>query len=147
MEPSEHARAVDAAVKSFNQFIDESILETTVRLGKSSEGRRVVPHLKTLAVEMRIIFSKDEKYQFFNNSIPRVSDYFFHLTRLGQLCCNVCEIFSAKEYFSAAIKLIEGREECDYKDLARGFYYLGLVNHDLCNLQEAKEYLQHAQSL
>ena len=88
MEPGEHARAVDAAVKSFNQFIDESILETTVRLGKSSECRSVVPHLKTPAVEMRIIFSKDEKYQFFNNSIPLVSDYFFHLTRLGQLCCN-----------------------------------------------------------
>ena len=147
MALGDHVRIVDAAVKSFSHFIEETMPEPWNELDSVIESRHVVPHLNTLAVEIGIIFNTENKCQFFNNSISDVSGYSPHLQRLGQICKHHSEIFSAKEYFSAAMKLIEGSEVCDDAALADGFYFLGDVNLDLGNLQEAKEYFQRALSI
>ena len=149
LRADEQARAVDIAVRSFNQFI-----ETIPRSGTSKiyipESRHFVPHLKTLSVEIESVFSTEEKYQFFKNSMLdfNVVPYPLQLERLGNICQFHSEFFPAKDYYSAAVKLIEGSEiSWDDEIVASAYTDLGNANYLLGNHQQAKEYYERALSI
>ena len=146
MDTDGHARAVDAAVKSFNQFIHETMPNSWDELDSVPESRHFVPHLKTLIVEIEDIFPTQQQCQIFVSSTVNVSLSSFNFRRLGRICQCHGEFFSAKEYYGTAVKLIEVSEACDGDDeeLARGCIGLGRVNSSLGYHREGKECLERA---
>jgi len=129
MDTVGQVRAVDAAVKSFNQFIHETMPDSWYKFDSVPGSRHFVPHLKTLTVKIRDIFVTEEKCQFFVNNTVNISLSSFNFRRLGRICQHHGEFVSAKEYYGAVVKLIEASEACDGNDeqLARGCIGFGKV--------------------
>ena len=149
IKADEQARAVDIAVRSFNQFIETIPRDGTSRI-YVAERLHFVPHLKTLSVEIESVFSTEEKYQFFKHSMLdfNVVPYPSQLQRLGNICQFHSEFFAAKDYFRAAVKLIEGSEiSWDGEIVASGYIDLGHANYKLGNHQQAKENYERALSI
>jgi len=161
IKAEEQARAVDIAVRSFNQFV-ETMPGSWTNINSTSENTHFVPHLKTLAVEIESVFSTERKCQFFSNSIEEVDvlSYQLQLRRLGDICRRHSELFSAKGYYSAAMKLIERSERykrvlsiqlsklgSEHIEVANTLHNLGIVHRHLGNHQQAKEHYERALSI
>ena len=113
METDNEVQAADAAIKSFTQYIYEATPGRWIELDLCAKGRRIVQHLKTLAVIIRNIFSSEEKYQFFMSTIVDVSLCNQHLRTLGVICTQHSEFSLAVEYLNAAIRLIGKSDALD----------------------------------
>lgn len=146
MDTDAHARAVDAAVKSFIKFIDETIPEVWNELDSIAETRHFIQHLKSLVAQIGIVadLATKEKNQFFSGILVNASDYSYQLMMLGQICHNHSDLISAKEYYTAARTLLVNSEKSDDEVVAQLYGCLGRVNTDLRNLSEAKKCLQCA---
>ena len=136
MDTDTHARAVDAAVKSFIKHMDETIPEDWNELDSIAETRHFIPHLKPLIAQigMVAVLATEEKNQFFSGILINASDYCYHLMRLGQICHHHSDLFSAKKYYTAARTLLVNSKECDNEVVAALYGCLGRVNTDLGNL-------------
>ena len=157
----EQAGAADMAVRSFNQFIETMPRDWTNR-NSIAKSRHFVPHLKTLSVEIKSVFSTEEKYQFFKSSILDVDvlRYQFQLRRLGDICRRHSELFSAKGYYSAAMKVMKESKHyerafsiqlnklgSEHIDVANTLYNLGIVHSNMGNHEQAKEHYERALSI
>ncbi|XP_067020528.1 uncharacterized protein [Acropora muricata] len=150
MNSNEHVRNVDAAVMSFNQFIDETIPWSWNKLDSVAQTKHFVGHLKTLSKEIGSVFAATdlEKRKVLSHFITDISRCSFHLRRLGRITqCNG-EFRSAREYFSAAVTVIDGTQTHEgIRELARGCTGLGRVISSLGDHQEGKKHLERAKSL
>lgn len=146
MDTDAHARAVDAAVKSFIKFIDETIPEVWNELDSIAETRHFIQHLKSLVAQIGIVadLATKEKNQFFSGILVNASDYSYQLMMLGQICHNHSDLISAKEYYTAARTLLVNSEKSDDEVVAQLYGCLGRVNTDLRNLSEASKCLECA---
>ena len=68
MRSDQEIRAVVAAVKSFNQFIDETMPESWMKIYFASKHKHIVPHLKDLSTSLARIVSNQEKNLLFLSS-------------------------------------------------------------------------------
>lgn len=150
MNSNEHVRNVHAAVMSFNQFIDETIPWTWNELDSVAQTKHFVGHLKTLSKEIGSVFAATglEKHKVLSHFITDISRSSFHLRRLGRITqCNG-EFRSAREYFSAAVTVIDGTQTCEgIRELGRVCTGLGRVNSSLGHHQEGKKHLERAKSV
>ena len=142
-ESAGKARVVDAAVRSFNHFIDSQLPDSWHNHDSNTESKYLIPHLKALAVDIKKVFGADEKCQVIK-SVFNDSHSISHFKRLGKICQNHYELFSAKTYYEIAFKLMEISETCSDEDLASTILHMGSVQHDLGDLQQAKEHHERA---
>ena len=142
-ESAGKARVVDAAVRSFNHFIDSQLPDSWHNHDSNTESKYLIPHLKALVVDIKKVFGADEKCQVIK-SVFNDSHSISHFKRLGKICQNHYELFSAKTYYEIAFKLMEISETCSDEDLASTILHMGSVQHDLGDLQQAKEHCERA---
>ena len=62
MQADEHFRVVCVTVESFSKYIKEATPKILQRADSVSESRHIVPHLKTLATEIKNAFFSTEKF-------------------------------------------------------------------------------------
>ena len=150
MEANEHARVACVAIGSCSQYIHETIPQTLQSRDSVGGSRHIVPHLKTLAVEITNIISTEEKFGLIKNTILNIHNSVDNFEMLGQVCCFHSEYVSAMKYLSVALKLIEdttirtGPDHGHVKRVSRIYHNIGNVHWRLSDYQQAKEYYERA---
>lgn len=134
MRSDQEIRAVIAAVKSFNQFIDETMPESWMKIYFASKHKHIVPHLKDLSASLARIVSNQEKNLLFLSTALDLSRC-YHFRRLGVLSTNTSNAYQAKVYLETAIKLLQ-EKEARYDQSRLDFE---AVNCSSGNLQKAQE--------
>ena len=147
MEANEHARVVCVAIGSCSQYIHEAMPEILLSRDCAVGSRHIVPHLRTLAVEITNIISNEEKFGLIKNTILNIHNS----EMLGRVCYMHSEYVSAMKYVSVALKLIEDntiRTGPDHAEQVAGIYHnMGILHGNLGDNQQAKEYYERALSM
>ena len=150
MEANEHARVACVAIESCSQYIHETIPETLQSRDSVGGSRHIVPHLKTLAVEITKITSTEEKFGLIKNTILNIHNSVDNFEMLGQVCCFHSEYVSSMKYLIVALKLIEdntirtGPDHGHVKRVSGIYHNIGNVHWRLSDYQQAKEYYERA---
>ena len=105
-----------------------------------SESRHIVPHLKTLAAEIKKVFFSTEKFikPTFEDLCITVND--FHV--LGRVCHLHSEYLSAMDYFHVALKFSKHKKNKtvpDHLEEAEIIHNMALIYNDIGDNQQAKE--------
>ena len=108
MQADEHVRVVCVAVESFSKYINEAIPKILQSADSVSVSRHIVPHLITLAAEIKVSFSTEKFIKpTFEDLCINVHD--FHV--LGYVCYLHGEYLSELDYFNVALKLSERKKK------------------------------------
>ena len=152
MEANEHARVACVAIASCGQYINEASREIHLSQDFIFGVRHIVPHLKTLAVEITNI-STEEKFVLIKNTIVNKRNSIDNFEWLGEVCSLHSEYVSAMTYFSVALKLREdnmirtGPDHGHVERVTLICHNIGVLHMELGDYQQAKEYYERALSL
>ena len=152
MEANEHAQVACVAIASCGQYINEASREIHLSQDFIFGVRHIVPHLKTLAVEITNI-STEEKFVLIKNTIVNIRNSIDNFEWLGAVCSFHSEYVSAMTYFSVALKLREdntirtGPDHGHVERVTLICHNIGVLHMELGDYQQAKEYYERALSL
>ena len=145
MQADEHVRVVCVAVESFSKYINEAIPKILQSEDSVSESRHIVPHLKTLAAEIKKVFFTTKKFvkTTFEDLCITVHD--FHV--LGHVCRRHIESLSAMDYLNVGLKFSEHKNNKtvpDHLKEAGIIHNMASTYEDMGDHQQAKEYYERA---
>ncbi|CAH3127907.1 unnamed protein product, partial [Porites lobata] len=148
MQADEHARVICLAVGSFSKYINEAIPKILQSADSVSESRHIVPHLKTLATEIKNVFFCTKKFieTTFEDLCKTVHD--FHV--LGHVCRLHSESLSAMDYFNVGLKFSKHKNNKtvpDQLEEAGIIHNMGILHKHLGDQQQAKKYYERALSI
>ena len=148
MQADEHVRVVCVAVKSFSKYIKEAIPKILQSADSVSESRHIVPHLKTLAAEIKNVFLSTKKFikNTFEDLCINVHDFLV----LGHVCRLHSESPSAMDYFKVGLKFSKHKNNKtvpDHLEEAGIIQNMGILHKHLGDHQQAKEYYERALSI
>ena len=147
----EHVRVVCFAVETCSQYIDDVIPEI-FQTEDSVSLSHIVPHLKTLSVEIKnISFSVDKSGFTRKITIQDLNSFLDHFEILGRACYLHSDYRSAMVFFNAALKLIEDNTTTttglDHFDATYIYHWLGVIHKAIGDHHQAKEYYERALSM
>ena len=148
MQADEHVRVVCLAVGSFSMYLNEAIPKILQRADSVSESRHIVPHLKTLATEIKNVFFCTKKFieTTFEDLCKTVHDF----NVLGHVCRLHSESLSAMDYFNVGLKFSKHKNNktvSDHLEEAGIIHNMGILHKHLGEHQKAKEYYERALSI
>ena len=148
MQSVEHVRVVCFAVETCSQYIDDVIPEI-FQTEDSVSLSHIVPHLKTLSVEIKnISFSVDKSGFTRKITIQDLNSFLDHFEILGRACYLHSDYRSAMVFFNAALKLIEDNTTTttglDHFDATYIYHWLGVIHKAIGDHHQAKEYYERA---
>ena len=151
MQSVEHVRVVCFAVETCSQYIDDVIPEI-FQTEDSVSLSHIVPHLKTLSVEIKnISFSVDKSGFTRKITIQDLNSFLDHFEILGRACYLHSDYRSAMVFFNAALKLIEDNTttttRLDHFDVTYIYHWLGVIHKAIGDHHQAKEYYERALSI
>ena len=151
MQSVEHVRVVCFAVETCSQYIDDVIPEIFQTEDYVSLSH-IVPHLKTLSVEIKnISFSVDKSGFTRKITIQDLNSFLDHFEILGRACYLHSDYRSAMVFFNAALKLIEDNTttttRLDHFDVTYIYHWLGVIHKAIGDHHQAKEYYERALSM
>ena len=151
MQSVEHVRVVCFAVETCSQYIDDVIPEI-FQTEDSVSLSHIVPHLKTLSVEIKnISFSVDKSGFTRKITIQDLNSFLDHFEILGRACYLHSDYRSAMVFFNAALKLIEDNTttttRLDHFDVTYIYHWLGVIHKVIGDHHQAKEYYERALSM
>ena len=151
MQSVEHVRVVCFAVETCSQYIDDVIPEI-FQTEDSVSLSHIVPHLKTLSVEIKnISFSVDKSGFTRKITIQDLNSFLDHFEILGRACYLHSDYRSAMVFFNAALKLIEDNTttttRLDHFDVTHIYHWLGVIHKAIGDHHQAKEYYERALSI
>ena len=151
MQSVEHVRVVCFAVETCSQYIDDVIPEI-FQTEDSVSLSHIVPHLKTLSVEIKnISFSVDKSGFTRKITIQDLNSFLDHFEILGRECYLHSDYRSAMVFFNAALKLIEDNTTTttglDHFDVTYIYHWLGVIHKAIGDHHQAKEYYERALSI
>ena len=151
MQSVEHVRVVCFAVETCSQYIDDVIPEI-FQTEDSVSLSHIVPHLKTLSVEIKnISFSVDKSGFTRKITIQDLNSFLDHFEILGRACYLHSDYRSAMVFFNAALKLIEDNTTTttglDHFDVTYMYHWLGVIHKAIGDHHQAKEYYERALSI
>ena len=148
MEANEHARVACVAVGSCSHYIYKAIPEILQSENSVCGNRHIVPHLKTLAVEITNIISTEEKFGLIKNTVLSIHNSIYNFQMLGRVCYLHSEYVSAMKYFTVALKLIENNtirtKPDNVEQFAHIYHNMGNLHCKLGDNHQAKEYYERA---
>ena len=151
MQSVEHVRVVCFAVETCSQYIDDVIPEI-FQTEDSVSLSHIVPHLKTLSVEIKnISFSVDKSGFTRKITIQDLNSFLDHFEILGRACYLHSDYRSAMVFFNAALKLIEDNTttttRLDHFDVTYIYHWLGVIHKAIGDHHQANEYYERALSI
>ena len=151
MQSVEHVRVVCFAVETCSQYIDDVIPEI-FQTEDSVSLSHIVPHLKTLSVDIKnVSFSVDKSGFTRKITIQDLNSFFDHFEILGRACYLHSDYRSAMVFFNAALKLIEDNTTTttglDHFDVTYMYHWLGVIHKAIGDHHQAKEYYERALSI
>ena len=148
MEADEQVRVVCLAVGSFSMYINKAIPKILQSADSVSESRHIVPHLKTLAAEIKNVFLSTKK--FIKNTFEDLCITVHDFLVLGHVCRLHSESPSAMDYFNVGLKFSKHKNNktvSDHLEEAGIIHNMGILHKHLGEHQKAKEYYERALSI
>ena len=148
MQADEHVRVVCVAMESFSKYINEAIPKILQSADSVSESRHIVPHLKTLAAEIKNVFLSTKK--FIKNTFEDLCITVHDFLVLGHVCRLHSESPSAMDYFNVGLKFSKHKNNKtvpDHLEEAGIIQNMGILHKHLGDHQQAKEYYERALSI
>ena len=136
--------AMNGAVKSLYQFVEDNRLVGHGDLNSVVRSIHIVPHLETLITAIKRAFSKQDISDVAENDMFNTQSYYYHFGTLGLICEKHCAFYAAKEYFNLALRIRLAKDGPEHVDVARTYTCLGSVHSNLGDLNQAKEYHDRA---
>ena len=150
MQSVEHVRVVCFALEACSQYIDDQIPEI-FQTEDSVSLSHIVPHLKTLSVEIKNISFSVDKSGFTKITIQDLNSFLDHFEILGRACSLHSDYRSAMVLFNAALKLIKDntttRTRFDHSDVTYIYHWLGVIHKAIGDHDQAKKYYERALSV
>ena len=150
MQSVEHVRVVCFALEACSQYIDDQIPEI-FQTEDSVSLSHIVPHLKTLSVEIKNISFSVDKSGFTKITIQDLNSFLDHFEILGRACYLHSDYRSAMVFFNAALKLIEDNTttttRLDHFDVTYIYHCLGVIHKAIGDHHQAKECYERALSI
>ena len=147
MQADEHVRVVCLAVGSFSKYINEAIPKILQSADSVSESRHIVPHLKTLAAEIKNVFFSTDKFDFIKTNFEDLCVTVRDFLVLGHVCHLHSEYLSAMDYFNVGLRLSEHKKSKtvpDHLEEAGIIHKMASTYHDMGDDQQAKGYYERA---
>ena len=150
MQSVEHVRVVCFAVETCSQYIDDVVPEI-FQTEDSVSLSHIVPHLKSLSVEIKNISFSVDKSGFTKITIQDLNSFLDHFEILGRACYLHSDYRSAMVFFNAALKLIDDNTttttRLDHFDVTYIYHWLGVIHKAIGDHHQAKEYYERALSI
>ena len=150
MQSVEHVRVVCFAVETCSQYIDDVVPEI-FQTEDSVSLSHIVPHLKTLSVEIKNISFSVDKSGFTKITIQDLNSFLDHFEILGRACYLHSDYRSAMVFFNAALKLIDDNTttttRLDHFDVTYIYHWLGVIHKAIGDHHQAKEYYERTLSI
>ena len=140
---SQRLQSANAAVGSFNQFIDDNLLLDWNNLDSLVNSKHIVPHLEILIVRIENLFGKQNITEDAQSSIINVQHYPPRFQNLGKMCQIHCAFNAAMKYFHLALVFVRCSDECTDNDIARAYFHVGSIHKNLGDLNQAKNHFQY----
>ena len=131
------------AIRSFDQFIGDTIQGNSDELDSLLSSKQIVPHLKSLIIKIENLFPKEEISQVVKNCALNLQCFpgiFQNLGRISQSHC--CEFYTAMKYFKVALEFVKRSKLFSGVDEANANFYMGTVHQDLGDSLQAREYYE-----
>ena len=147
MQADEHVRVVCVAMESFSKYINEAIPKILQSADSVSESRHIVPHLKTLAAEIKNVFFSTDKFDFIKTNFEDLCVTVRDFLVLGHVCHLHSEYLSAMDYFNVGLRLSEHKKSKtvpDHLEEAGIIHKMASTYHDMGDDQQAKGYYERA---
>ena len=136
---SQHLEAVNGAITSFCQFVDDIPQENRGNL----DTIFIVPHLKSLIISIEYVFPQGRMFQVVHNSMAE-NFYTHKFENLGDICCEHCEFYTAKKYHEHSLAVKMNKVGPEHANVAASYWKLGFFHQALGDLEQAKEYYDRA---
>ena len=150
MQSVEHVRVVCFAVETCSQYIDDVVPEI-FQTEDSVSLSHIVPHLKSLSVEIKNISFSVDRSGFTKITIQDLNSFLDHFEILGRACYLHSDYRSAMVFFNAALKLIDDNTKTttrlDHFDVTYIYHWLGVIHKAIGDHHQAKEYYERALSI
>ena len=140
---NQRLEVLDGAIKSFSEFIDDNLPKNLDDSDSLVSSRHLVPHLKSLAIEIENVFSQHDISQIIKNQKLNIKYYLHYFVEASKVCLDHGEFNSAQKYGNRALDVIRYDEFCDRK-VAEVRTLMGIIHSELGNFHRAKEYYERA---
>ena len=138
---SQRLELLDGAIKSFSEFIGDNLPQDPLDSDFLVSSRHLVPHLKSLAIEIENVFSQHDISQIIKNQKLNTKYYLHYFVEASNVCFDHGEFNSAQKYGNRALDVIRYDEFCDRK-VAEVSTLMGMIHGELGNFHRAKEYYE-----
>ncbi|KAL9955411.1 hypothetical protein ACROYT_G036729 [Oculina patagonica] len=144
---SQQLQSVDAAVRSFSQFIEDNSLVDCDDLDSLVNSKHIVPHLAILIIRIENLLRKRDISPDAQRSVINIQHHPRYFQKLGTMCRRHCAFDAAMKYFDQALELVQCSDECNDEDMALAYYNIGSIHYDLGNFHQAKKHFKSELSI
>ena len=137
-----HLEAMNGALRSFDQFIDDSLRGNSDDLDSLVNSNYIVPHLKSLILKVENLFCKQKLSQVLKSEMFNIQGLPGIFENLGQVAQNHCDFHTAKKYFNAALEFTKYGKLFSGIDPAIANFHMGTIHQDLGDFHQAKRYYE-----
>ena len=130
------------AIRSFDQFIGDTIQGNSDELDSLLSSKQIVPHLKSLIIKIENLFPKEEISQVVKNCALNLQCFPGIFQNLGRISQSHCEFYTAMKYFKVALEFVKRSKLFSGVDEANANFYMGTVHQDLGDSLQAREYYE-----
>ena len=134
---------LDGAIKSFSEFIGDNLPKDPHDYDFLVSSRHLVPHLKSLAIEVENVFSQHDLSQIIKKLKLNIEYYLHYFVNASKVCFIHGEFISAQKYGNRALDVIRYDEFCD-GEVAEVSSLIGVIHFELGTFDQAKEYHERA---
>ena len=142
---NEQVKAVNAAIGSFTQYIeDEHLSDDCDNLDSVADSKHIAPHLVTLIMNIKHFYTEEGLCQDAEVGILTNLYNSRSFEELGEICNKHCEFEAAKDYHGRALAIRLEKLGPDHVHVAGSYINLGIIHQILGDLKQAKDYFDRA---
>ena len=131
--------AVSGALRSFNEFINDSSRINSNEPDSISSRKQVVFHFKSLISKVEHFFCSEKLPKILKEELFNVQGHPGMFGNLGQVAQNHLDFYTAKKYFHEALEITKCDNRFRGVDAAIANFHMGTIRQDFGEFQQAKK--------
>ena len=131
--------AVSGALRSFNEFINDSSRINSNEPDSFSSRKQVVFHFKSFISKVEHFFCSEKLSKILKEELFNVQGHPGMFGNLGQVAQNHLDFCTAKKYFHVALEITKCDKRFRGVDAAIANFHMGTIRQDFGEFQQAKK--------
>ena len=131
--------AVSGALRSFNEFINDSSRINSDEHDSISSRKQLVPHLKSFILKIEDFFCTEKLPKILKEELFNIQGLPGMFGNLGQVAQNHLDFYTAKKYFHVALEITKCDKRFRGVDAAIANFHMGTIHQDFGEFHRAKK--------